>query len=583
MAYDETELRLGLNGKLRAEVDVLLTDAVFRRSPTLSRLLRYLVEETVAGRSGSLKSFTVAVDGLGRPGDFDATTDSSARVQMVRLRKTLENHYAQHGPLDELCIYLLPGCYTVRLGRLAVAYPMLYRPLSDTDAKPAVQAAPPADAVPEYVAQPVPADPAKPLYRRYPIISAFTLLGAAAGVAMILFFQQVARPKNPQLSPVLELMPVDSGGRPELVKTARFVGSTFATDLPRFKLSRVRVVDKGEGLYQPNDRENAYRMFSRLEADEAGGNTLYVTIDDSRTGTMLWSREMSLPTGQQAMSGALIPLLGEINGPMGIIATHGTIITKDRNDGGYPCLLKYFAFSQTRESAIEDKVAACFEKPVKEQHVAATILAARALFAIERRSALKDFESASQIGIQFARAAVAADPMNGAANFALARFSYLRKDCVSARFYTARTMETNPNGPMSTATLAALAGLCNYRDADKLLDQAFRTQSTFFPKGRILLVLAALGQNRPDKIAEILPSDLPQSRYNRVNYYLAETLIAASQGRRDDAVRNWRLFSQIAPPGNRTPDEKLRQIVALPAMRQKLIAYLRAAGVILES
>lgn len=537
------------------------------------------MEETAAGRSDSLKSFTVAVDGLGRHGDFDAASDSSARVQMVRLRKTLENQYAQHGPVDELCIYLLPGCYTVRLGKLAVAYPMLYRPLSDTNSKPPVQAAPPADVAPEHVI-PASVKPEKPLYRRFPIISAFTLLGVVAGVLMILFWQQIARPKSPQLSPVLELMPADAGGRPELAQTAHFVASTFATDLPRFKLSRIRIVDKGDALYQPNARESAYRMFTRLEADDAGGNTLYLTIDDSRTGTMLWSREMTLPTGRQEMSDALIPLLGEINGPMGIIATHETIITKDRNDGGYPCLLKYFAFMRTRESAIEDKVAACFEKPVKEQHVAATVLAGRALFAIERRSALKDFGAASQTGIQFARAAVAADPLNGSANFALARFSYLQKDCVSARFYTARAMETNPNGPVSTATLAALSGLCNYPDADKLLDQAFRTQSTYFAKGRILLVLAALGQNRPDKIADILPSDLPQSRYNRVNYYLAETLIAASQGRREDAVRNWRLFSQIIPPGSRTPEEKLRPIVALPAMRKDLIAYLAEAGVI---
>lgn len=307
---------------------------------------------------------------------------------------------------------------------------------------------------------------------------------------------------------------------------------------------------------------------------------LYLSIDDARTGTMLWSREILLPPEQQAVSKALIPVLGEIDGPMGIIATHGSILTKNRNDGGYPCLLKYFAFVQTREKAVEDKVAACFEKPVKEQRVEATILAARAFFAIERRRAQQDFEAASKQGIRFARAAVDADPNDGSANFALARFSYLARDCVSARFYTARTMETNPNSVMFTATLAGLSGLCNYPDADKLLDQAFLTQSTNFPKGRLLLVLGALGQNRPEKIADIVASDLPQSRYNRVNYYLAETLIATSQGRRNDAIRYWRLFSQTIPPGSRTPEEKLRPIVALPVMRAKLVTYLAKAGVI---
>lgn len=551
---------------------------MFRRSPALSKLLRYLVEETAAGRSGTLKSFTVAIDGLGRTVDFDAASDSSARVQMVRLRKTLENHYAQHGPTDELCIYLQPGSYTVRLGKLAAAYPMLYRPLSDADAKPPIHVPPPDDQTRNAAPPLTPAQPAKPFFRRNPMVTAFTLLGIVAGALMILSWQQLARTKSPKLSPTLELMPVDSGSRPELVTTARLVASTFANDLPPFKLSRIRVVSKSDGSTQPNDRENIYRLFSRLVANEGGGSTLYLNIEDARTGTMLWSRQIPMPPERQAMTEALIPVLGEIDGPMGIIASHGTILTKDRNDGGYPCLLKYFAFVRTRERAFEDRVAACFEKPVKEQRMEATILAARAFFAIERRSAQQDFEAASKQGIGFARAAVAADPNDGSANFALARFSYLAKDCVSARFYTARTMETNPNSPMFTATLAGLADLCNYPDAEKLLDQAFLTQSTYFTKGRLLLVLGALGQNRPEKIADIVASDLPQSRYNRVNYYLAETLIAASQGRRADAARNWRLFSQTIPPGSRSPEEKLRPIVVLPPMRAKVIEYLAARG-----
>lgn len=227
----------------------------------MSKLLRYLVEETVAGRSGGLKSFIVAVDGLGRGGDFDATSDSSARVQMVRLRKTLENYYAQHGPVDQHCIYLQPGSYTVRMGRLAVAYPKLYRPLSDGEANPAIPSVP-VVAKPRDDAPTAPGKLATPFFRRYPIITAFTLLGIIAGVLMILSWQRLAPTKSPQLSPTLELMPIDSGSQPELVKTARLVASTFANDLPPFKLSRIRVVSKSDELKQPTDRENVYRLLA---------------------------------------------------------------------------------------------------------------------------------------------------------------------------------------------------------------------------------------------------------------------------------------------------------------------------------
>lgn len=548
---------------------------MFRRSPTLSKLLRYLVEETVAGRSSVLKSFTVAVDGLGRTGDFDASSDSSARVQMVRLRKTLENHYAHHGPVDEHCIYLQPGSYTVRMGKLAVAYPTLYRPLSDAEIKPPAQTAPKVDETRDVV---VPSKPALPFYRRNPVVSVCTLFGMMAGAVLVLFWQQLVRPSSPQFSPILEIMPVNSVGRPDLAPTAQLVASTFATKLPPFKIARIRVVGANDKAQQSTDRVNVYRLASRLVADEAGGTMLYLNIEDSRSKTTIWTREVALPTGQQATSSALIPLLGDISGPMGILATHGTMLTEDRNDGGYPCLLKYFAFVRTREKPIEHQVEVCFQKPVKEQRMEATILAARSFFAIERRSARDDFEAASKTGMKFARAAVAADPNDGSANFALARFSYLAKDCVSARFYTTRTMETNPNSAMFTATLAGLSGLCRYPDAEELLDQAFLTQSTYFTKGRLLLVLGALGQDRPEKIADIVASDVPQSRYNRVNYYLAETLIAASQGNRANTARYWQLFSQTIPPGSRTPDDKLRPIVALPPMRTKVIRYLAAGG-----
>jgi hypothetical protein len=557
-------------------------------------LLRYLVEETVAGRSGQLKSFVVAVDGLGRGEDFDSTADSSARVQMVRLRKTLENYYARHGPVDELCLYLQPGSYTVRLGRLPTAYPMLYRPLSE---------ALPPDPANDTVETPkhfIPSEtglvslergnddrlppatlPSPPVYRRKPYI-VVALLVIAAIVALVgwLAFRPAS---NTALSPILELMPIESRDRPELEQTARLVSSTFAADLPRFKLARTRVVDEVEALRPISYPENTYRLFTRLEDSRENGITLYLTLDDAQTDTSIWSREVRLPAGGEATFNALIPVLGEINGPMGIIATHDNTMLKNRNGGGYPCLLKYFEFVRTREQTIEERVAACFEKPVTEQRMQAPILAARAFFTIERRSADDDFAAATKAASVLARAAVEADPNDGFANFAVARMSYLRNDCVSARFYTDRTLELNPYSTMYMTTLAALARMCNHPAAEELLDRAFLTQSPNFSKGRLMLALAAVSQDRPDRISEIGSSDLPLSRYNRINYYLTETLIAAAQGRRADAIRHWKAYSETIPPGSRNSGDKLRPVIALPAMRRKLVAFLAAKGVIDKS
>ena len=103
----------------------MLSSAVFQRSPVLSGLLRYLIDETIAGRAKMLKSFIVAVDALGRKQDFDSASDSSARVQMGRLRKTLESYYARNAPSAGGCIYLLRGSYVIHLDSRELAYPKL--------------------------------------------------------------------------------------------------------------------------------------------------------------------------------------------------------------------------------------------------------------------------------------------------------------------------------------------------------------------------------------------------------------------------------------------------------------------------
>jgi hypothetical protein len=576
MADDDAGRRYGFESKLAAEADAVLSDTVFRRSPVLSKLLRYLVNETTAGQGDILKSYAVAVDGLGRSESFDSASDSSARVQMVRLRKSLESHYAQHAPVDEHCLYLQPGSYRVRLGRPDVAYPMLYRPLAEPQAvsRPAF-ARPHEDAVNGHQTADTPIV-GKIIPPRLRLIGGIIVL--AILMLVFLAWLQSGTTRETRLSPVLELMPVDNGNEEKLEQAARIVSSSFSNDLPRFKLARIRVIGAAEKPGQPDGDEEVYRLFSRIEQRDRENRTLFLTINDARSQTTLWSQQLQLPADGNRTYEALTALAAEINGPFGIIATHGSQLYENNTSGGYPCLLKYFAFVRSRENALEEKIAACLERPVKEQRLKATMFAARALFAIERNAARRDFPAAAQSGIAFARQAIAADPNDGASNYVMARLSYFQKDCVTARYYTTRAVELNPNSPIIISNLAALAPVCAYTDAAMLLDRAFLTQSPLYNNGRLLLVLAAIAQNRPDRIAEIQDSDPPQSQYNRINYYLAESLIAASQGRRADAARNWQLFSKATPPGSRTADEKLKAIVALPLMRKKLVEYLAENG-----
>lgn len=102
---------------MRAELAAILRDGAFVRSPVLARLLRYLVETTIGGQGAALKSYSVAVDGLGRSPDFDAQVDTYARVQVARLRKALEVYYATAGANHPFRLQIASGSYEVRLMR----------------------------------------------------------------------------------------------------------------------------------------------------------------------------------------------------------------------------------------------------------------------------------------------------------------------------------------------------------------------------------------------------------------------------------------------------------------------------------
>jgi hypothetical protein len=140
-------------------------------------------------------------------------------------------------------------------------------------------------------------------------------------------------------------------------------------------------------------------------------------------------------------------------------------------------------------------------------------------------------------------------------------------------------MTTNPNSPGFSAILAGLAPICDYPYAEELLDQAIQAQSPYFARTRLQLVLAALSQNRPEKIDEIYGAELPLSRYNRSNFYLTEAMIAASKGQRTNAAHYWDLFETNAPRQSKTADDRLRDVIIVPAARQQMIQYLRDAGV----
>src|SRR5687768_11027639 len=99
---------------VRAELERVLRSAGFRRADRSSALLRYVVEQTLAGRGDQLKEYTLGVEVFGRGAAFDQRTDPIVRAEAARLRDRLTRFYASDAP-DTLVVIELPkGSYVPR-------------------------------------------------------------------------------------------------------------------------------------------------------------------------------------------------------------------------------------------------------------------------------------------------------------------------------------------------------------------------------------------------------------------------------------------------------------------------------------
>ncbi len=70
----------------------ILASAGFANSSQLSNFLTFIVNKTLDEKELEIKGYTIGVDALGRPDDFDPQVDPSVRVMAGRLRQALENY-----------------------------------------------------------------------------------------------------------------------------------------------------------------------------------------------------------------------------------------------------------------------------------------------------------------------------------------------------------------------------------------------------------------------------------------------------------------------------------------------------------
>ena len=352
-APDETEARAALARVLASEP--------FCNSQQLGAFLRFVVEETLAGRGAALKGYTIAVEALGRDPSFNPQADPIVRVEATRLRRALERYYADAGRDDAVTIALPRGGYAPSFAR---------------------------GAAPSAVSSPVGLGPSIAGERARPpgaLLALAGLLAATVIAALVMPSRDAdvaAAPVTAGIAaPAAAGAPPPNNGMPTIyVDALRAVGTprpgsalaAALTDKIRDAFARFDTVNVA---YDPPDADSAARPpapadYRLVGAVEYGGSatTVRLQLVDAAEGTIAWSRSFNFPAGGPDALAAEDAIVGTLTDTL--LQSYGVIRARDRakqlaapvGDPRYRCVLTAADSFRTLDPAERNHARTCLEQ-----------------------------------------------------------------------------------------------------------------------------------------------------------------------------------------------------------------------------
>jgi TolB-like protein len=431
---------------VREQLERILADPTFQASPGRRELLRYIVEESLAGRAERLKGFTIAQAVFGRGDDFDPQSDPVVRVEARRLRRDLNGYYAGSGRNDPVLVAIPTGGYVPQF---------VWRdgPMETvaTEAAPAEQ---------RRHRLSLPASALVVVALAAALLGAYQLLSTASPAGGRL------APTELQRAPRLAVLPFQNlSGDPEQAHFALGLTDQIVTDLARFKALPVLSLNSSASYAaqatDPRQLREALGVDYLLtgSAQHEGGRVRLTTrLVDTASGEIVWSEsyvEALSPARlfdiQADVSRQVAALIG---GDYGVVAEMGRIEAQGvppDSLAAYDCVLRYYAYQRAFNAQEHATVRACLERTVELDPgyadawaVLANIYAQEHRFGYNPRPALYDSYDRS---LAAAERAVAIDPTNPTAQLMLANALYDREDFAGFRAAGERALTLNPNDP----------------------------------------------------------------------------------------------------------------------------------------
>jgi len=418
------------------ELDRVLHSRVFANSPRLARLLRYIVEKSVAGDRESLKEYSIGLDVFDRETAFDPKADSIVRSSARHLRVKLEEYYRAECAGTTVRIVLPKGSYVAQFEECA--------------------AAPAAPAVAPEVRPPLPSELRRKASKRRYIAAALVPIAALAVLAAVLarnHHQAMAAPRTVAVLPFRDLSPNRDLG---------YLGEELRDGLTSalVRTNGLEVVARASSSQMPAEMDPAEAAkMARAGTVLAGsvaraGDKLQVVVSlvDGATGKYLWSQDYS---GTAADVGAV-----EHSAAAGVAAALG--VSHDvaapelpRNPEALELFIRASALARSRQPDRMREAARLFERVMSlEPEFAPGYAAAASTYLVAVSNGGMSWAEGGPRGVELARKAAGLDASLVEAHAALGLALEAEWNWEEAYREFSRAIELDPRSPLAHFRMA---------------------------------------------------------------------------------------------------------------------------------
>ena len=558
---DSTALQLCL------ERDRLLSDADFARSPSMCKLLRFLVDYKLSGNDIPLKSYTIATDALGRDADFDTQTDSYPRVQMGRLRRMLDNFYLRKGGENRLSI--APNKYEIilepNITGLENRNELIGQPTDSVT---------PDGRAPRLSAAELLPEPTAGFARQRRLRAG---LVSVVGIAILLTLIRILayllwpEPEVKEISyPRVALdLPNDASGAPA-TELSGSIGNQLVHGLNGF--GGIRIFDR-----KSSQQENAGYVI-KLRFLDPEVQRIELRLMDGASGEILWSEEIST-ANQESLKLEVDKAIVALAGHYGKIAQAEMAKVESSYAAGYPCLLQFDIYIRYREQEKLAPLRKCLQESVERFPQDAHLLSVLA-FAQNMSDSSGSKSSAKGLGMLFARKAEALDNDDAAANFAISQSAFFADDCDTGVAWGKKAVALNPLNSRISGYLGLYMIGCNLPEGEGYATRALELDPNADLTIAAAVAFQMLKRGEAEQARQLSSKYMASSPRDEPALELTYILSAAMLDDKKESRRAWTALAERYGLSATTPPRKvLSRFISSPTLIDEVMAVVNRSRI----